>query len=249
MLQRGTLAQPHMDLQVLHHRRRIGAGVALVRFQQYAAHPWLQLDDQQRGVDRAARLEVQLQAHSRSVVACGRVAVESGNTQAQALHTQGTVGPGKRRGFVVARRWQAGKQLRALGRIGGVEPACVDAPMRQRAQRLQRPSRAVAQIGVTIGRCRVDFTAEPDLCSRWRNVAERLGLAPDPAGPGQMAARRQRVGAGAVHAATGFADAASIRTKPVRAISRASSSPPDSAMQPWSSRSTVSGSSNSIICR
>ena len=173
----------------------------------------------------------------------------SADAQAQALTAQRTVRPGEgalhrhhRRASAGPRRvrraapgrwrrasarrrglagvWPIGCSVQPAPASGGAsQPGCV---------RLGSPSQTSAGGG---GRCRKD--------SALRGIQR-----PRRCGCGRTGCRRGRCPW--LQASRRFGRA---RTKPVRAMSRARASPPVSAMQPWSSRSTASGASDSISCR
>ena len=260
VLQGGARAEPDVGVQVLHHRLLTGhpfTVMAVVGFHQHAVHAVLHIDHQRRCFDRAARLVPQLYPHR----LCDPVTavVFTANAQPQAVTAQRVVHPGKRRGillggitsfghtFGMKGQRQAGKQLLALRRVGGIEPAGVHTALRRLTERVQRPACAAQRAGVTAGRRGFGRFAQPDSGRRWRQMAKRLGVSRDPARILQPVAGGQDVGACVVHAQASSASAA--RTKPVREICRASARSPVSAMQPWSSRITASGSSDSINCR
>jgi FeS assembly ATPase SufC len=87
----------------------------------------------------------------------------------------------------------------------------------------------------------LSFQAPPDIAGVKNNLFIRTAV------NAVREARGECVGAGVIHAQPSTASA--VRAKPVRAISRASDRSPCSAMHPWSSLNTASGSSDSISCR
>ena len=220
-------------------------------------HALLHIDHQHRRFDRTAWLVLELYPHRLGRAAA--VGVFTADAQPQAATAQRAMHPGERRGVVlgdgvgghraigVGRQRQTGEQLLALRRVGGVQPAGIHAAMRRVAQRVQCPAGATQRMGVAADRSGFGRLAQPDGGRGWRQVAKRIGVAGNPAGVFQSVAGGQDVGACGVHAQTSSASA--VRVNPVRSIWRASSRSPVSAMQPWSSRSTASGCSDSIRCR
>jgi hypothetical protein len=238
VLQRGPGAQLQVQLQVLHQGATTGAArFALVQLDEFELRARLQLQHQQGRLDLGARLVAQLQAQRTRA---------GGDAQAQAAAAERTMRPAERRGVLVTGQRQAGEQLGALARVGGVEPARLEA--RRAAcgpgERLQGPAGALRRRGLAAGGR--GHIAQPDLGGRRRQVAEGFRVARDPAAGLQAVAGAQGVGAGEVHVVS---TAAGLGAKPVRAMRRAKARSPRSAMQPWSSTSTASGASASIICR
>jgi hypothetical protein len=146
--------------------------------------------------------------------------VFTADAQPQAATAQRAVHPGKWRGIVlgavaggrrsigIGRQRQAGEQLLALRRVGGIEPAGVHTALWRLTERVQRPAGAAQRVGVTVGRCGFGRLAQPDGGRRWRQVAKRLGVARDPARVLQPVAGGQDVGACGVHAQTSISSTA-----------------------------------------
>jgi hypothetical protein len=127
VLQRGPGAQLQVQLQVLHQGATAGAArFALVQLDEFELRARLQLQHQEGRLDLGARLVAQLQAQRTRA---------GGDAQAQAAAAQRTMRPAERRGILVTGQRQAGEQLGALARVGGVEPARLEARRRLRAER------------------------------------------------------------------------------------------------------------------
>jgi hypothetical protein len=143
--------------------------------------------------------------------------------------------PVARAGPRTARRAAAGRPRPASGHRPG--PAGV-------ADRVQRPAGASQRVRVA-GAAGGGF-AQPDLGARRRQVAKGSawrGIQPRVcSGGGRPGCRRGRCPCQASSASVGAHEAGA---RDVAASAR----PPVSAMQPWSSRSTASGASDSISCR
>ena len=216
--------------------------VAVVAFDQHAAHAIGHLHHEHGGLHGTAGLVAQVQPHGFPGSSLG----DAPTRRRKPWRHRARCAQVKGGGIAVSGLCQSAEQLRALLGIAGVQPArrrCIAACR----PRVQGPAGAgqggcVAAVGAFF--CTV---SEPDTSGRRWQVAKRLVARGNPAARGQVFPGRQCIGFGGVHGSglrqfgaageTGFGDAA------------CQVQPPVSAMQPWSSRSTVSGASDSIRCR
>jgi hypothetical protein len=146
VLQRSAGAQADVRVQVLRHTTAALRGLALVRFDEHAAHAVIHLQHQQGGFCLGAWLVAQLQPHG-ALVRSG-FAGRGLHAQAQALAAQRAVGPGKRGGVAVAGLGQIREQFGTLRRVLRVQPARLHVTLRCVAHRVQRPARTGQRRGV-----------------------------------------------------------------------------------------------------
>ena len=214
VLQQGALPQVQVHMQVLGQAVLALRRVAVVAFDQHAAHAIGHLHHEHGGLHGTAGLVAQVQPHRFPGVLAGRCA----HTQAQALAAQGAVRPGEGGGITAPGLCQSAEQLCALLGIAGVQPARGDAALQRVAHGVQGPAGAgqggcVAAVGTFF--CTF---SEPDASGRRWQVAKRLVARGNPAARGQVFPGRQCIGFGGVHGSglrqfgdageTGFGDAA-----------------------------------------